>query len=350
MPEYSRILIIKPSSLGDIVHALPALQALRRRYPQAHLAWLVKRQWAGLLTRVDGLDAIWPVDPGLSGWLSQVPRLRAERFDAVVDLQGLFRSAAMGWLAGCAVRVGFADGREGSPLFYTHRVSVGSEIRHAIDRYLAVAARLWASGGPADPAPEPWVFGLRPQAADREAVRTLLARHGVSGDGTPWVAVNVSARWRTKRWPADAFAAALDELQETTARVAIVGGPDEREEAAGVIRLMKTVPADLTGAIPLELLPALLEAAAVVVTGDSGPMHLAAAVGTPVVGLFGPSSPAYSGPRGERHRVLTSDVPCRPCFSVVCRNERELECLRRISPAMVTAAVRDLLPARVAQR
>lgn len=347
MADHRRILIIKPSSFGDIVHALPALQALRRRFPRAHLAWLVKRQWAGLLRGAEGLDRVWPVGPTVRDWLGEVPRLRAAGFDAALDLQGLLRSAGMGWLAGCPVRVGLAEAREGAPLFYTKRVAVPDPTMHVIDRYLLAAAALWDGEGQAGA--EPWVFGLAPLAEDREQAAALLAEHGLP-PGSPWIAANVSARWPTKQWPEELFAEALDELQRGTARVAIIGGPDEKAWAAAVSRLMKTAPVDLTGATSVALLPALLASASVVISGDSGPMHLAAAVGTPVVGLFGPSSPGYSGPRGDRHRLFVGDAPCAPCFSVTCRNEEPLACLRRITPRMVVEAVRDRMAARLAAR
>jgi len=112
MEDYRHILFIKPSSLGDIVHAMPTLTALRHAHPSAKVTWLVKRQWAGLVERIDGVDRVWPVEPGLKGWLAQVPALRAQRFDVAVDLQGLFRSAVMGWLSGAPCRVGFANARE----------------------------------------------------------------------------------------------------------------------------------------------------------------------------------------------------------------------------------------------
>jgi len=106
VPEYRRILIIKPSSLGDVVHALPTLAALRDRFPSAHIAWLVKKQWAGILERAEGLDQIWRVDPGLRGWIRHVPALRAAAFDLVIDLQGLFRSGAMAWLTALQILFG----------------------------------------------------------------------------------------------------------------------------------------------------------------------------------------------------------------------------------------------------
>jgi heptosyltransferase-1 len=341
-----RILIVKPSSFGDIVHALPALRLLRRRFPEAHISWLVKRQWAELLQCVEGLDTIWAVEPTVRGWLSQIVPLRRARFDAVVDLQGLLRSAATGRLAGCPIRVGFADGREGAPFFYTHRIEAPDTTMHAIDRYLMVAGALGSSEGPPAMGDGAWEFGLRVEPADRDAIAAVLNGRGVASDAA-WIAVHASARWPTKRWPPESFSTALDVLQKDVGRVVFVGGPDEVEDSRAIIERMTTVPADLTGKTSLRLLVALLQSAAVVISGDSGPMHLAAAVGTPVVALFGPSSAAYSGPRGPSHRILESKIPCSPCFSVVCRNTIQLECLHRITPQAVIDAVRDILNTKV---
>lgn len=336
-----RILIIKPSSLGDVVHALPTLQALRARFPRAHIAWLVKQQWAGLLERAEGLDQVWPLKPGVTGWLSEVPRLRAAGFGLAVDLQGLFRSGAMAWLAGCPARIGFAAGREGSPAFYTHRVSMTSSYLHAVDRYLQVAAALGAS---IEPTPE---FRLRPLPEDRREVADLLSCHGLQ-PGEPWMALSVSARWVTKRWPPEFFAATADRIQqERLAAVVLIGGPADRPMVESVKQLMQTKPADLTGLTGLSLLPALLESAALLLANDSGPLHVAAAIGTPVVTVYGPTSPVLNGPYGNGHRVLTSEVPCRPCFSRTCRSDIRLQCLKSIAPDQVVEAVRRLLQAKL---
>ncbi|OGW67812.1 MAG: lipopolysaccharide heptosyltransferase II [Nitrospirae bacterium RIFCSPLOWO2_02_FULL_62_14] len=340
--DHRRILFIKPSSLGDIVHALPTLAALRRRFPQAHIAWLVKRQWAGLLERVEGLDRVWAVGPGIAGWLSEIPRLHAERFDLAVDLQGLFRSACLARLAGCPERVGFANGREGSPWFYTHQVAVPTPEMHAVDRYLLAAEALGAAR------PETPQFQFKMAPADREQVSAVLSQAGVR-DGSPWVAMNVSARWPTKRWPEEYFAAVAGRLhQEGAGPVVLIGGPDDRADAQRVKTLVKTFSIiDVTGLTPLGLLPALLQSASVLLTNDSGPMHVAAAVGTPVVALFGPTSPVRTGPYGKGHRVLTHPLPCSPCFSRRCTNAIERECLTGIEPAQVAEAVLGRLAFKV---
>jgi len=343
MTDYRRILFIKPSSLGDIVHAMPVLAALRRRFPLVSVTWLVKRQWAGVVERIEGVDDICVVAPGLAGWLSQVPRLRAQGFDLAVDLQGLFRSGAMAWLSGCATRIGFANAREGSPWLYTHRVPVPATEMHAVDRYLLVARAL---GAQAQGEPE---FRFRPLSDDRSLVADLLSRQGMPADAS-WIAMNVSARWATKRWPRESFAAVADRLQqEGVGRVVLIGGPDEQADTEAVRRLMRTAPADLTGQTKVGLLPALLQAASLLITNDSGPMHVAAAVGTPVVALFGPTSPVRTGPYGRPHLALTSGVACSPCFSRQCRNQVQLECLTGISPARVLEAARTQLAVRLAQ-
>lgn len=337
MPDYRRILIIKPSSLGDIIHALPTLAALRDRFPSAHITWLVKRRWAGVLAAADGLDRVWPIEPGLMGWLRLTPGLRAESFDLVIDLQGLFRSGAIAWLTGCRTRIGFANAREGSRFMYTQRIAVPTLDMHAVDRYLCVATAVGASP---KGAPE---FRTRLASGDRDRIAHLLSGSGVA-PGMPWIAMHVSARWDTKRWPPEHFAATADAVQdERLARVVLIGGPDDRAAVDAVISRMQTAPIDLTGQTSPELLPALLTSAALLLTNDSGPMHIAAAMNTPVIALFGPTSPLRTGPYGSVHRVFTSSIPCSPCFSRTCRNAMPLECLTAIDPKTVVEAVREQL-------
>ena len=332
-----RILLIKPSSLGDIVHAMPTLAALRERFPQALVTWLVKRQWAPLVQAITGVDRVCAVEQGLMGWLGRVPELRAARFDLVVDLQGLFRSGAMARLTGCARRVGFANAREGSPWCYTQRVVVPAAPMHAVDRYLLVAEAL----GAARPAMPRFEFADRPE--DRQAVDTILARAGIDGS-TPWVAMNVSARWETKRWPPQHFAEAADRLAERYGvLVVLMGGPAERPESLAVTGRMRTKAVDLTGQTPVGLLPGLLRRASLLLTNDSGPMHIAAAVDTPVVALFGPTDPVKTGPYGHGHVVLSYAVDCRPCLRRECARAVALECLTGVRPEQVVQAVMQQL-------
>ena len=341
--EFKRILIVKPSSLGDVVHALPTFSVLRRRFPQAHIAWLVKEGWAELLDRVEGLNEILSVRAGVGGWLSAIRDVRSRKFDLVVDLQGLFRSGAIAWLSASPVRIGFANAREGGPLFYTHHVAVPPlrEI-HGVDRNLRVAAALGAcTVGPVE-------FPLRITREDEERVGTLLRQAGLA-PGSEWIAMSVSARWATKRYPTESFAALADMVQtQGLGTLVFIGGSEDRAAVEAVQRSMSTKALNLAGRTSLNLLPALLHSAELLVTNDSGPMHVAAALGIHVVAMFGPTSPVDSGPYGSGHVVLRSGIPCSPCFSRTCRNITQLECLHSVSPESVFQAVRQQLASRVA--
>src|SRR2546427_9383649 len=187
--DYSRILIIKPSSLGDIVHSMPTVAALRQRFPSARITWLVKREWAAVLEGNPHLDEVLALDLSPKGWLSAIRAVRAGRFDTVLDLQGLLRSALLGWISGAPVRIGFANGREGSPWFYTERVPVLSPSMHAVDRYLLTAKYLGADPGEVKPSEFPL-----PHDAQAEArVEVLLAAAGIQA-GATLVAVDPFAR------------------------------------------------------------------------------------------------------------------------------------------------------------
>ncbi len=342
--QSARILLIKPSSLGDIVHAFPVVSAIKSHWPGSHITWVVKRQWAELVERAEGVDRVWPVEMTVKSWVGAGRALRTQRFDLAIDLQGLFRSGILARLSGAPTRIGFANGREGSPWFYTQRVPVLSPDIHAVDRYLSVAAAMGAA------LPDKPRFEFRLPEEDMVAVRELCRRRGFSVD-RPWIAMNIGARWPTKRWPLVSFAAVVDQLHDThRSPVVMIGGADERAYTNELRSLTNRPFIDLSGEIPLGHLPALLSKTTAMITNDSGPMHIAAALGIPVVAIFGPTSAARTGPYGDGHQVLTSRIPCSPCFSRVCRHDPELECLHLIQPIQVVEGIRPLLTAHVACR
>jgi len=159
--------------------------------------------------------------------------------------------------------------------------------------------------------------------------------------------VNVSARWTTKRWFLRSFGEVIDRVHEDgVGTIAVIGSAEDQQDAEQLRAISHSPFVDLTGAVSLGYLPALLSSAALLVTNDSGPMHIAAAVGVPVVAMFGPTSEVRTGPYGTGHQVLASSVSCRPCFSRVCRHQPELECLRLITPDEVCGTIRRLLAER----
>ncbi len=340
--NFSRTLIIKPSSMGDVVQALPVLTALKETHPSAHVSWLVARPFTGILEGHPRLDETLVFDRERFGrftfsltvtteFLGFLQDLRRRRFTTVIDLQGLLRSGLMALATGAPARVGFREARELAPLFYTAEVGIGRHIVHAADRYLAAARRI----GLADPGARDH---LPVSAQARSAIRRRLAEAGL-GRAEPFVAVCAYARWPTKQWPPERFAAVLDRMRrQTGARAVLVGSPDAAGGARTIADRMTRPPIDLTGGTTLKELSAVLGEARVMLTNDSGPMHVAAAVGTPVVAIFGPTDPKRTGPSGPGHRVLAGRAACSPCFRRQClydRSNARMLCLTNITPEAV---------------
>lgn len=310
-----RILLIKPSALGDVVHTLPILRLLRRRYSTAEIAWVVDPAFAGLLEGHPDLNEVIRFErrryaralldgDSRAAFFAFASELRGRGFDLVIDLQGLLRSGWMAWQTRAPVRVGFANARELAPAFYTHRIPVPDVEVHAIERYLSVAQSLDCGRGPVE-----FDFGVT--EADRAAADALLA----SVVGAERVAVLLpGTNWATKRWPVASFAALVKPLRDRHGLASVVaGGPGDRT-------LGDQIPgaANLAGRTSLRQLVALLGRAAVVIANDTGPMHIAAALGRPLVTVFGPTSPVRTGPYNRPDAVIRLRLPCSPCFQRAC--------------------------------
>ncbi len=317
----SRILIVKPSAIGDVVHTLPVLNLVRKRYPAAHIAWMVTPTCGGILQGHPQLNEIIPFErKKLSRTWALIQTLRRGRFDLVLDLQGLFRSGLFTWLSGAAVRVGFANAREMAPLFYTHHVPVPDTEVHAIERYLSMAEAVGCERGPVE-----YVFPT--DDADRRAVDAML------GDGSPFVVMLPGTNWPTKRWPVEKFAEMAAPLKERFGlRTVLAGGPRDGDAVA---KLLPNA-LNLSGKTSLRQLVALLEKASLVIANDSGPMHIAVALGRPLVTPFGPTNPVRTGPYGRPDSVVRVDLPCSPCYSETCSHQ---SCMRwlEIGPVLDVA-------------
>ena len=342
--DYRRILIIKPSSLGDIVHALPAVSALRATYPSAQITWLVKRQWAEILDGNPDVDEVLAVDFRVSEWLSIIARLRRSRFDVAIDLQGLMRSGLLTFLSGAPERVGFAAGREGSPFFYTQRVKLSSEEprdwrlfpMHAVERNLMVAAHLGADIRHVR-------FHLPSLASDEKEIEAWLQEAGVQ-QSDRLIAIAPVDRLGVRSWPLDRFvsvAAALSQLPNV--RIALICAPTERWVVEKFRQPVGNKLVNVVGKTRIRQLGVLLRRMRLLIVNDSAPMHIAAAVGTPVLWLFGPSSPSHHGPLGDGHAVLRTDIPCSPCGRSICINPNHLECFTSITVEDVVQKANEML-------
>jgi heptosyltransferase I len=340
-PRTPRILLVKLSSLGDVIHALPTLEALRALYPRGRLVWLVEEAQAPLLSGHPALDEVWAVprlNPGKKGAAGDLQkiwgaarRVRAEPFDLVLDLQGLMKSALWVALARSERKVGYDRSRELSWLALTERLPLFDPEAHAVLRYLNLARHL---GAPAGPPRFRFGFSLS------ENVDHVLPPAGVR----PLAVLHPGARWPTKLWPAEHWARLADWLaREHGFQVAITGSRGDRGLIREIIAQSEVPPLNLAGRTTLAELAAVLKTARVAVTADTGPMHLAAALGAPVAALFGPTAPWRTGPFGDGHQVVRLALPCSPCFRRQCPEPR---CLTELPLSLAQDAVEKILVRR----
>jgi heptosyltransferase-1 len=326
-----KILVVKPSSLGDVVHSLPFLNALKMRYPEAEVHWVIARGLEGLLEGhplIDRLIVInkdqWKNLAKAGGTAREIAQLfktlRRECYDIAVDLQGLLRSGIITMATGASVRIGFQEAREGSRFFYNRKVCGGKEI-HAVDRYLKVAAAL-------DCAVSEVLFPF-PLAKRKNGDAVRIAE-----SLGKYAAIVPGARWATKVWPAQNFGRIAASLPW---RSIVIGGRADVEKAERVVRESDGRAVSLAGKTDLGELIEIMRNAVLVISNDSGPMHIAAGFNVPVVAIFGPTSPERTGPYGKGHIIVRSGEVCVPCFRKRCE---DLKCMRGITVAGVLEKIR----------
>jgi heptosyltransferase-2 len=332
-----KILVVRLSSLGDLVLMVPMMRALRAGLPSAELHLLCKEKYAGLFEAGGFLDRIVVVR---DGGLRELVRLRSwlamERYDVVIEAHGVIRSRLLTAALNAPRTIRIPKDQLKKLLLIRGKANAYREVTHQAGRYAALARPLGVEvTSDLDALP----LGERARAA---AAHALAA---VANAGAPTVAFAPGARWPTKMWPRERFAALLTEVQRRGFGTIIAGGA---EDAAGNAEIARMSPGalDLTGKLSIIESAAVLERCAVLVTNDSAPLHLAEAVGTPVVALFGPTVREFGYfPRLPASRLLERALPCRPCS----RNGRRScpygtkECLAAITVADALAAVLDVL-------
>ncbi len=330
-----RILIVRLSAIGDVIHGIPVACAIRQRLPQAHVAWMVEGRSADLLRGHGAIDEVIAVP---RGWLKSpafvwrlTRQLRRQRYDVTLDLQGLTKSALLARLSGAKRRIGFSgwEGRELSP--WLNNELVAATTTHVIDRNLELLRPL----GIVAPTVR---FDLPESAADRATAERIAAEAPLRGG---FAVINPGAGWPSKWWPRDRFAAVARFLGEREAMPSLVvwAGPQERAWAEEIAALSQGH-AQLAPATALTELAAVVRRARLFVASDTGPLHLAAAVGTPCVGLYGPVPAERNGPYGPRHVSLQK--MCLPTRSRQRRNAGP-ESMEAISVDDVCQACRQVL-------
>ena len=347
--EFQRILLVKPSSLGDVIHTLPVLHALRKRYPHARIDWLIGSAFAPILEGNKDVDGLILFDrrrfsrvgvgPGPTrDFLGLIGKLRSGRYDVVIDLQGLFRSGFLAWASGAPVRIGFQQAREAAAIFYTHKIPPVRGEQHAVDRYLSVGQLLGFT-------PDPVVFPVALDDETRFQARALLREHGLP-EHERFVAISPGARWETKVWPENSFSQLLRLLaeQEPSVRCILLGGSEDTPLCDRLAGGAGNGALSLAGRTSIRQMAAMLERASAVVCHDSAPMHLAVALGRPLVCLTGPTNPARTGPYRRMHDCLRVPLECSPCyFRKLSQCPYDHRCMRELSVESVLTRVRSLI-------
>jgi lipopolysaccharide heptosyltransferase I len=327
---------------------LPAVAALRHGFPDSFLAWMVEEEASDIVSGNPHLDEV--IVSSRKRWrreLKQKSRrlhalremweflrlLRSREFDLVIDLQGLLKSGIPIFLSGAPYRIGFSQAREMSHIFLTHRVFVDNGSMHSVDRYLEVPRSLGISVTEKE-------FSITIPERDAEAMADLMRIHGIGPEDRK-VILNAPARWPSKSWPKESFAELGDQLASRIgAKIILTGGRADRSLVEEIASQMRTRPLVAAGRTTLKELCALFRKVDLVITCDSGPMHIAAALGTRTVALFGPTDPRRTGPYGMGHRVLQKQMDCVPCFKRRCPDNR---CLKEITVEEVGEAAAEIL-------
>ena len=331
------ILVIKPSALGDICHALPVLEFLATRFPKGKIDWVANRSFAPLLTPHPLINSVIPFDRKavspwkfLQAWSGLINRLRKGRYDLVIDLQGLLRSAVMASATGCSLRMGPGDAREGARFLYSHQSDPGPVGKHAVMRNWVFAQMLGAGQIPS--------AGKMYVAPDSlYAAKQLLAQHS----GPYWM-LAPGARWITKRWPVEHFATIGKRLIAAYGGTAVVvGAPDEKDITSELAQKLGPAVLSLGGQTTVSILSGLLAHADLVIANDSGPLHLACSLGRPVASPFLCTRIDLTGPFGQISRAIASPVECQGSMLRNCPTRQE--CMPALNPDLLWRAITNSL-------
>ncbi|MCM1129000.1 MAG: hypothetical protein NC211_04590 [Alistipes senegalensis] len=343
---YNNILVIKMSALGDVIQALPSLYMLRALYPKARITWLIEPQFADVLPDEPYINEKIlfhkneikkkPFLEKLHLLSSFRRKLIARHFDLVIDLQGLAKSALVSLLSGCKNRIGYCEMREGSSLV-TRPIIGFHKNGHVIERYRDVIRHLGATE-------EKIIFPVSPSIYQNTGALQLVKESGITGN---YAVFFPGAGWKTKEWPISHFARLAKQFIQASIPVVIAGDNRDVEKGKKIMQLVRLPNLlDLTGKTCLTELFCLLKNAVVCVGGDTGPQHIAAAVGTPTVSLFGPSSWSRSYPMRSHNSnkpdaVICATVPCSPCFKRNC--PKNIICMDTIGVEAVFEACKQYI-------
>lgn len=330
-----KILIRGPNWVGDAVLAIPAIKAVRARYPESEITMLVRPWVSGLFTSAPFVDRVWsePRPAAIAPWMRIAREMRARRFDMAVLLPNSFESALMTFLGRIPQRLGYAT--DGRTWLLTDAVEPNDQERHQVFYYLDLVKAISAT------VDQPSI-AIEATAGEKQNARKLLAAEGIAPD-LGFLVLNPGAAYGSaKRWYEDRFAEVADALaQKLGLGIALVGSEGERRFAEQIRLRLRSRSAVLSGKTSLETLIGVLAESSLMLTNDSGPMHIAAALGTPTVAVFGSTDERVTSPFGPRTRVVKQPVACSPCLLRECPIDHR--CMKNVSVDHVYRAAMELM-------
>ena len=332
--DIDKILIIKPSAWGDVVHSLPFLAALKRRYPAAEIHWVIAKGLHSFLEGHPLIDKLWIMDK--DGWkrignfrqiLPEINAFRKglgkEHFDISIDLSGLLRSGLITWAASARYKLGFSDSDEGSPFFYSHKIEGGKQI-HAIDRYLKLARLLDCDISTIE-------YPFPPLPEIEKVFPTLTEEFCIMAP---------SAGKDANRWPAERFGQLAAQLNLPTL---VIASAADAHVAKAVVAASKGKAINMAGKTNLKELVALIRKSSYFICNDTGPMHIAAALKIPVFALFGPANPTRTGPYGSNHTIIQEHLSCSPCYARKPCTKYDWRCMKDLTAEKVFGVIKKTL-------
>ncbi len=348
MPDtINRIVVRAPNWLGDVVMSVAAFRELRRSFPNAHITVVSKPGDADVFREADFVDDVLVYErSGVSSVRKQIREWKERRFDLALLFQNAFEAALISFLARVPVRMGYDRERRGFLL--THPIPTPSwkDERHEIFYYLNLVTELKRQlpGASSAEITEP-AFELSLSPERKHAARQLLTAHGADATKRLVLLCPGSINSRAKRWPADRYAALADQLAEAGTTVALIGSPGELEVSNQVMKLSRHPPVLLTGKTSVAEVTGLISIADVLITNDTGPAHIGAAVGTPTLVIFGPTNPLTTAPYGPAGEMIRRPPDCAPCMLRDCPIDHR--CMTAITPEDVFERARQLVGRRV---
>lgn len=333
----TKILIVKLSSLGDVIHTIPFLKSLKESFPDSNIHWLISRSFKNIIEEIELIDKIhifererWRGIKNCIRYSKEIYNLfhtiEQEHYDLVIDFQGLFRSGFATYCSHAPRRIGFKNAREFAYFAYNEKVNIPENIQHAIDKNALLVEQAIHQKTKID---FPTIFNAEIQQKTKQWIQKDKIN----------IALIPGARWDSKKWSVENFAKLTEKfLKYSQIHFLILGGKSEQNLECYFKNANTT---SLLGKTTMLELASILQQVSLVVCNDSGPMHLSVAVQTPVLALFGPTDPNKTGPYGSQHKVLQASMPCSPCRNRKCHKQNW--CMNQIAVEQVENGIKEIL-------